>query len=274
MEVVANSEVAHKSLYFQGAFDAISREYLENVLLTYGYSARMVQRILDLYDRTNSSVQINGYSSQPIKIKSSIRQGCPLSMLLYALCINPLLTALHDLLPGLTIGRNHRHTRTSVTAYADDLTIFLTSPEDIPKLCEVLATYESVSGAKISTFKSRMLTLGAWDTTINILDIPYQETLSILGIQISNSVQRSREASWARTTAVARAKTQEDYSRMLTFDNRVRFIHEKLYARAWYLAQIPPPVRMPPTAANNECTLPMGGRPLQGPAVDFIAIKK
>ena len=48
--------------------------------------------------------------------------GCPLSMILYAMCLNPLLCTLENSLRGLRMGR-HR-ARTSVVAYADDVTIF------------------------------------------------------------------------------------------------------------------------------------------------------
>jgi hypothetical protein len=67
-------------------------------------------------------------------------------MLLYALCINPLINIINQTLPGITIGRHTRNT--SVTVYVDDVTIFLTSPADIPKLQEAITSYENASGAK------------------------------------------------------------------------------------------------------------------------------
>jgi hypothetical protein len=53
-KVVVISEIGKKancmiSLDFKGAFDAISHEFMEEVLLKYGYSARMVRRIMGLY---------------------------------------------------------------------------------------------------------------------------------------------------------------------------------------------------------------------------------
>jgi hypothetical protein len=38
-----------------------------------------------------------------------------------------------------------------------------------------------------------------------------------------------------------KTKVHRDYSRMLTFDTRVMFIHEQLYAHVWFLSQIFPP---------------------------------
>jgi hypothetical protein len=47
-----------------------------------------------------SMVQVNGHMSVPFPIQCSVRQGCPLSMILFALCINPLIPRLEQQLPG------------------------------------------------------------------------------------------------------------------------------------------------------------------------------
>jgi hypothetical protein len=162
-EVVAIAEVGRKamcmiSLDFKGAFDAISHEFMEEVLLKYGYSTRMVRRIIGLYEGTTSSIQMNGHIFTPIGIHASVRQGCPLCMLLYAQVLNPLLEALHYKFPGVRIGRRINHT--SVAAYPDDVTVFFTSQDDIPTTCEVLTSYEKATSAKINKAKSRIMALG------------------------------------------------------------------------------------------------------------------
>ena len=129
---VTSSPLCVLTIDFQGAFDNLSHEYLFEVLYKYGFRERFRKRICNIYNNATSSVQINGYRFCPFPIKSSIRQGCPLSMILYAMCINPLLCTLENSLHGLRIGR-HR-ARTSVVAYADDVTIFVTAPTDIRKL--------------------------------------------------------------------------------------------------------------------------------------------
>jgi len=53
-------------------------------------------------------------------------------MLLFALCLNPLIRTLEQNLTGMQIGS--RRTKATVVAYADDATVFFTSPADIPKI--------------------------------------------------------------------------------------------------------------------------------------------
>jgi hypothetical protein len=40
-----------------------------------------------------------------------------------------------------------------VVAYADDVTIFVTTPEDIPRIQEALRCYEEASGARVNIGK-------------------------------------------------------------------------------------------------------------------------
>ena len=77
-------------------FDTISHDYLFELLRIYDFSERFQRRIKGVYDRATSSIQINGHRSHPIPIRSSVRQGCPLGMLLFALCLNPLILTLEQ----------------------------------------------------------------------------------------------------------------------------------------------------------------------------------
>jgi len=156
-------------------------------------------------------------------------------MILYAMCLNPLHCTLENSLHGLRIGR-HR-ARISFVAYADDVTIFVTTPTDIPKLQEVIHCFEAASGARVNIQKSRAF--GTWDKSIEIMNIPYHDTATILGFQIKNTVGESALDSWTKTTAKIRAQAQA-YCQMLTLDKRIQFVHEYLMARAWHVPQIYP----------------------------------
>jgi hypothetical protein len=163
-DAVAYAEVTGKpmcilSLEFRGAFYNIGHDYLFVILNMYYFSDRFAQRIKSLYTNATSSVHINEYTSKPIPIKSSIRQGCPLSKILYTKCLNPLLNILNHTLTGLKIGRKNR--QTSVVEFTDDVTIFLTSPADILKLQDAMTYYEKASSAKVNLRKSKTMALGS-----------------------------------------------------------------------------------------------------------------
>jgi hypothetical protein len=119
--------------------------------------------------------EINVYMTKPIPVRSSIRQGCPLSMYLFAPCLQPLLNRIHATLPRITIDRNRR--KTVVTAYADDSTIYVTSPADISHVDEILSRYERASGFKINKSESKVMALGTWNTSVDVLGIQYHDKI-------------------------------------------------------------------------------------------------
>jgi hypothetical protein len=91
-------------------------------------------------------------------------------MLLYAQCINPLLDTLDKKLTVINL--NNDGPTAKVFAYADDVSIFVTSPADITTIQEALQNYEEASGAGINTTKSKAIAKGTWDTTLQIMDMP------------------------------------------------------------------------------------------------------
>ena len=104
-------------------------------------------------------------------------------MQLFAPCLNPLIQTLERELKGIQIGQGHA--KTTVIAYADDVTIFLTSPADVRNLQEILLIYEAATGAKVNMRKSRTLALGAWDATTQIMEITYHTDVKILGFHFT-----------------------------------------------------------------------------------------
>jgi hypothetical protein len=70
----------------------------------------------------------------------------PKSMLLFALCVDPLLRILDQKLMGIRIGKQAR--KTVVMAHADDITIFVSTPTDIPVIQYAIQCYEEVTGAR------------------------------------------------------------------------------------------------------------------------------
>ena len=82
------------SLDFHSAFDRIVHEYLFHILQNYGIRPDFIDHLRAMYSDATVSVQINYTIAGTIPIQSGVRQGCPLSMALYALCLHTLLTML------------------------------------------------------------------------------------------------------------------------------------------------------------------------------------
>lgn len=85
------------------AYDLVNRDVLWEVLLAFGYPSKFVGWMKALYAIT-SMIILNGNTiAGKLNGVGSIRQGCPLSMHLFALYIDPLLVALTNKLNGVMI---------------------------------------------------------------------------------------------------------------------------------------------------------------------------
>jgi hypothetical protein len=82
------------SLDFHSAFDRIAHDYLFHILQSYGIRPDFIDHLRAIYSDATTSVQINDSIACIIPIQSGVRQGCPLSMVLFALCLHPLLSML------------------------------------------------------------------------------------------------------------------------------------------------------------------------------------
>jgi hypothetical protein len=156
---------------------------------------------------------------------------------LFALCLNPLLHCLDQGLKGLRI--NPRHRQSAVIAYADDITLLLTSPEDIEVVKDAIKCYGKSSGAALNIRKSHALAVGVWDT-IPVMDIPYNEEITVLGVVIQKFIARAASASWTRITHMVRLQARDTYSRNLGLSQRIQYAHVYLMAKLWHMAQIYP----------------------------------
>jgi len=112
------------SLDKEKAFDRVSHNFLEATLERLGFGPVFRGWVKLLYSKVFSRIGINGHFSEKVEQLGGVRQGCPLSPLLYVFSLEPLLAALKTVpsftgvhLPG------GGGTCAKVAAYADDTTM-------------------------------------------------------------------------------------------------------------------------------------------------------
>jgi hypothetical protein len=76
---------------------------------------------------------------------------------------------LDEKLNGIRIGQSRK--KTTVVAHADDVTILVTSPNDIQLIKDAITWYHEASGAQINLEKSKAMAMGVWHKTTDIMGI-------------------------------------------------------------------------------------------------------
>ena len=81
---------------FEKAFDTVKWSFIKKLLHKYGFGRNFQRWISVLYNQTESCVTNNGYLSPYFKLGRGIRQGCPVSALLFLLVAEVVAIVLHE----------------------------------------------------------------------------------------------------------------------------------------------------------------------------------
>ena len=124
---LANKNDEEAALLFldqEKAFDRVSHEFLYKVLEKFGFGGSFIHWIKLLYSNASTMININGFLTSKVLLKSGVRQGCPLSPLLYVLVIEILALQLRANLN--IVGFSIQGERIISSHYADDAVIKIT----------------------------------------------------------------------------------------------------------------------------------------------------
>ena len=133
------------------AYDYVQLPWLHAVMERMGFPPGFRDMISLLYAQPETRIKINGRLSDTISISNGVRQGDPASPLLYLISLQPLLSMIEQSsIHGIPIpGEKGQGTsEVKVTAYADDIAIYLRGFDQLPQLGVVMRTYCKASGAE------------------------------------------------------------------------------------------------------------------------------
>ena len=129
---------------FKAAFPSISHDYLHTCLRAVGFPHTALQVVKHLYQDGHCELALGGGTWPGFSMESGIRQGCPLSPMLFAVVMDVLLRALpHRISPDA----HHR-------AFADDIGIIITDiTTQLSHLATTLERFGRISGMKVNIKK-------------------------------------------------------------------------------------------------------------------------
>lgn len=213
------------NLDFEKAFDRVSHHYLFQVLGKMGFPGRFLAWVGLLYKGITSRILVNGKLSKAIDIRSGVRQGCPLSPLLYVACIEPLAQALRrdQWINGLTIPGTGGLTAKTVL-YMDDVNLLCTDVLSIQRIMDMTDWFGKASGARLNRDKTQAQFYGPWKPSEPAgLGVTSKNTdLKILGIKFDR--EGGGSGNWHDVMSKVRKKLGFWRLRRLTVEGKVLII--------------------------------------------------
>ncbi len=230
------------SVDFAGAFNNVRHSYMWAVLRRYGVSADVVSLVASMYQGAATRIKLNGSLTEAVRLGRGVRQGCPLSMILFNIVMSPLIKALNSKLVGLTLPgviEGGAPLRLAASAYVDDATAILDNANEVETLSAVLEAYGAESGLRVNPAKSKMLPLGSWSRTTPG-PYPYVDEVRILGVTFTRTVRGMMAANWPARLRALRGTLVDARLRVLNICQRVQYCNSYALSILWHTAQVLP----------------------------------
>lgn len=160
-----NSSAIGLLLDQEKAYDRVHPEYLERVLEHWRFPQQIATCINRLFFDIQIRINVNGFLSPAVSQGRGVRQGDPLSPLLFNLAFEPLLQhILHDpLISGYAVDSPFpglpNLPAAKILAYADDAFVFLKNVADLTRCLHHLSTYSVASNSRINLHKTLAISL-------------------------------------------------------------------------------------------------------------------
>ena len=146
---------------FAKAFDRVARHFLMDVMDALGARPGLLRWVGVLLGDTWASAVVNGWISDPEQYEAGVRQGCPLSPLLY-LFVAWALTCFLRTCPHVGVPLDEAGTTAYALQFADDAEAFLRSLDEasVRAVLQHLETFGAASGQRVNPAKSALVPLG------------------------------------------------------------------------------------------------------------------
>ena len=252
---LSGTPVAILSLDQEKAFDRVDWGFLRSTLVRMGFGSSFIGWVDLFYTGVQSAVKFNGYRSSFFCLSRGVRQGCPLSPLLYVLYAEVL---------ACNIRANRRIIGLSlpggvsplpvVSQYADDTSLIVVSDDSIKAVFDTHAVFELGSGSKLNLSKPKGLWLGGWSGR---LDPPItlewtSGMIKVLGVFIFIGIGDLVEANWRPRITAVKNTLNSWCQRHLSYRGRALIINALALSRIWYVASL---VHMPDWVLRELNTL-------------------
>jgi len=175
---------------FEKAFDCINWEFLYKALKFFKFPDAFIKWIKCIYTDVETCVINNGYTTKFFKVERGMRQGCPLSPILFVIAIELLSLYVKN---NIKIdGLRYKDIEYLISQFADDTSFMLTTKKgNTEELINSLVNFSLVSGLKINADKSEILLLGG--AKREVLPSKYRTlikpSVKLLGIEIHSNLE-------------------------------------------------------------------------------------
>ena len=217
-------------LDFQKAFDSLEWNFLYHVLELFNFGESFINWMKTLYSNPITCIKNNGYLSPQIDIQRGIRQGCPVSALLFIIATEIMAIDIRQSkdLTGIQIPGNGLSLR--ILQYADDGVLFLNNELELEKAITIVNRFGQLAGTELNFSKCEGLWLGCFkdrQTNCTLCNIKWPvQPIRCLGIYVGNDQIQRQSLNWSEKVVKIKKLVQSWKRRNLTLFGKITIIKQ------------------------------------------------
>ena len=142
---------------FKKAYDTVDRSKLFRRLQSIGINGVFLNNLKAMYETISYKIKLKDGYLDPISSNLGLKQGCPLSPMLFNLYIDDIKDVFDEQCDPVTI----TDTKISHFLYADDLVLVSLSPEGLQRSLDKISEYSTIKTLTISIKKSKTMIFNA-----------------------------------------------------------------------------------------------------------------
>lgn len=139
--------------FLKAAFDKVKRQRLWQIMRKYGIREKLIEVIENMYEETTCKIKLKDKCTERFWTRKGLRQGCPLSPLLFLIFI----ADIEEFLKKRGNGGVY------TLAYADDLAIIATTEKELKRMIKTTEKYLEEKEMILNAEKSKVMVFSRRD---------------------------------------------------------------------------------------------------------------
>lgn len=185
------------ALDIRKAFDTVKVQSLKDILIGINVPSRLVDRILMCVKDEMTRVFWDFQYSEEVKRGKGIKQGCPLSPLLFNFLMQEVLTKVSEKVPELKLLDYNCLILPLILAFADDLLVIARNMKELEEILEILTQELTKVGLSINYDKSQIMlrypnnkAKQPEEVTLNGRKLKVSDRIKYLGVCLTATLNR------------------------------------------------------------------------------------
>ena len=179
----------------------------------------------------------NGYETPFFELQRGVRQGCPLSGILFVIAVEILANSIRD--DQSIVGINIKGKEYKLSQYADDTSCFVRDIDSVVKLFEKLESFKSCSGLELNRSKTEAMWFGKNNPQpTNLFGINWPPKCVCLGVCFSRDSEISAKDNFEKRLLALEKCLNIWSSRDLTLYGKINIVKNLALSKIVFITSV------------------------------------